>query len=101
MAYQYWAVVSRGWSDAEPVPRVLLRTEFGVDVKMWAPSEGAWVDAPMYFNLIYGDDPDSMAITEEHAQQMQTEGVGLNADGLREMLAMQEAWRRSGSAEDS
>jgi hypothetical protein len=101
MAYQYWAVVSRGISDAEPVPRVLLRTEFGVDVKMWAPSEGAWVDAPMYFDLIYGDDPDSMAITEAHAQQLQLAGVGLDADALGAVLAMQVAWRRSGSAEDS
>lgn len=87
MANQYWVLTSP-FGPTPDKPHVLLRTEEGVDVKLWAPTEDDWVDAPGYFDLIYGDDPDSVLVTEAEADQYKTDGVGLTTEGLVAALAV-------------
>lgn len=89
MTYQHWAMTNP-FGPTPDKPHVLLRTEFGVDVKLWAPTEDDWLDGPGYFRAIYGDDPDCVQITEAQANQYTSEGVGHTAEGLAAVLRLNE-----------
>lgn len=89
MAYQYWAITSPFGPTPDKAHVLLRNTEAGVDVQMWAPTEDDWVDAPNYFGYIYGDDPDTIEVTETQADQYRADGAGLTAEGLAAVLADQ------------
>lgn len=90
---QHWAVTSPTAADPDK-PHVLLRTTDGVQPELWAPTQNAWVDAPIYFDLIYGDDPDVIPVTDEQAEQYKTDEVGLGHEALDRLLNMQDSWRK-------
>lgn len=91
---QHWVLTSPHGPTPDK-PHVLLRTEDGVRPQLWAPTEDKWVDAPVYFDAIYGGDPDSVPVTVEQADQYKADGVGHDAEGLAALLEWNEQWRKS------
>lgn len=84
---QHWALTTPTGPTPDE-PHVVLRTTDGINPEVWSPGQNAWVPAPIYFDAIYGDDPDAVTITDQQAEQYKADGVGMDEEALAKVLAL-------------
>jgi len=73
------------FGDTPDAPIVIINQD-GTGVRVWDKNTNKWVDAPIYMDSLFGDDPGWVHLTEQEAAGYRADQVGMDPAGFERLM---------------